>query len=165
MGFQGTLIGYTIDNNESLELLIKELTYEGITYSLSDPVNNYQKLRNILNDKYTLDFYSTLTDENYFNKKGVYEDGFENVLIHDDIVLNDVDGDEGIFWKKNPDISIIPKNTYISSPIICLFNGINGCSDQIYDEQVLLDLMTWKNQLLASGRLKSNPKFASLVVE
>lgn len=155
-----------------MELLIKELTYQGITYSLNDPVNNYTSLRKLLKaddqwyDFHIFKFDSDFThefeeDETWANFK------FKNVQWYDDLVFTrDKNESEvtGIYYKYNTQFRIT-NGDYCWNPMITILE-INNDSpvDPKYDSfssQDMREFMEWGNKLKNDGRLTKSPKLCS----
>lgn len=148
------LTGYNVPNNKVFNLLFKEVRYQGVIYTLNDSNNNYKKLWKILKTKgidIIEEMYERwLTDDNedryYYKDDGVF-------VFYDDIDVTDF---QTMYYTNNSEIMIV--GNVCDETMICLF----GSGYREADDQTMLDLITWKKELVDSGRLSKDTNFKNI---
>lgn len=148
MGVMGTTTGYHIDS--LLTTLIKKLTYQGITYSRKGPVN-YSKLCKLVKKNNEFFHLRSLLGEDIDLDEIA---NFENIVWYDDIKIDKSDKYTSVAYAKNHRI-YISQADMMGDAKICLFNydRYGDHYDEAVDDQTIMDIIEWKNKLIASGRL------------
>lgn len=146
MGFHAVATGYIIKHHgttlDMLRFIAKSILYDG--------------------KKYTSENYETFLENKYeFNDDYILLDDNVKIEFYPDI--NCKYKTEQLTYSNN-------KNIYVGEAhgcalmiyISCVGDDLGGGDNTFIDDSTLLDLITWKNELVKQGRLDRNVKFCSI---